>query len=208
MKTPITLIAAALATLGAATNNAHTTAAPEPPCVLILSPGSQWEYTFDDPGPNLDWTVEEGGWTIGPAPFSNTTEGLFAQGTAWESDETADGDDLWVRTTFDLTGISDLSSIAWDIGIDNGFSLFLNGQFVQAENKEGDAHRWDYSGLFDEADLLPGENHVALALEDHGGGTGFDFQVGIYCEVPEAASSGLLLGCAFTGIAWFKRKSS
>ena len=207
MKRTSPMLLAALAIGGMAQSFAHTIPLPEPPCVVILAPGSTWEYTFDDPGPNLSWTVETGGWSTGPAPFSNAVGGLFAQRTEWPAEDPFDfTDDLWVRTTFDLTGISDLSSIAWDIAIDNGFTLYLNGELVAAQNKEGDAHWWDYSGVFDQALLEPGENRIALALEDHGGGTAFDFQVGVYCEVPEVASSGLLLGCAFAGIAFLKRR--
>ena len=158
----------------------------------ILSAASAgWEYTFTDPTGDASWNTTTGtgsGWLIGGAPFSNVTTatdptgGDFAYdsgGTLWPVDSTPnpspDGDDLWVRKTIDFTGY-DLSSIKWNIGVDNGFTLYLNGVFVATQNAEGFTFKWEYpNGTFPGA--LPGVNVLALALEDHGGLTAFDMEV-------------------------------
>ena len=59
--------------------------------------------------------------------------------------------------------------------MDNGFKLYLNGNLVASDNAEGFTSRWEYSGALTGA--LPGNNIVALALEDHGGATAFDMQI-------------------------------
>lgn len=82
------------------------------------------------------------------------------------------GDDLWVRTAVDLTGI-DLSSADWGLGVDNGFKLYANGVLVGSGNAEGYTFRWEYTGGFGTA-LVPATNVIAVALEDHGGATAFD----------------------------------
>ena len=85
------------------------------------------------------------------------------------------GDDLWVRTSIELSG-GDLSSIEWFLGAGNGFALFANGMPVASDNAEGYAFRWEYAGGF-AGTLGPGHNVIALALEDHGGATAFDMQI-------------------------------
>ena len=85
-----------------------------------------------DPGPD---------WTVGPAPFGNylggsyDPAGYFNYQTLWDADG-SDGDDLWVRQSIDLTGF-DLDSIRWDLGVDNGYKLYINGTLVSSENAEG-----------------------------------------------------------------------
>ena len=159
---------------------------------VILAPGSNWEYTFVDPTGSSTWNTTTGGWAVGPAPFGNEFAGDFgySSGTFWGADAWGNmDDDLWVRTTLDLTGY-DLSTVAWDLGVDNGFSLFLNGILIQSTNAEGYTWRWEYSGTFGTA-ALAGVNVLALALEDHGGLTAFDMQV-TGTPVPEPSMLGLL----------------
>jgi hypothetical protein len=162
---------------------------------VILAPGSTWEYTFTDPTGDATWNTTTGGWTTGAAPFSNAGSGDFAFNTPWPADGTGTlNDDLWVRTTIDLTGY-DLSTIAWDLGVDNGFALYANGILVGSANEEGFTFRWEYSGNFAAA-LNPGVNVLAVALEDHGGATAFDMQVtgDRASSVPDTGSSLTLLG--------------
>lgn len=144
---------------------------------VILPPGSTWEYTFSDPTSDPDWNRTTGGWATGPAPFGSSP-GLdpnFEAGTAWPADD-SDGDDLWIRTTVDLSK-SDLSAVVWQLGVDNGFTLYVNGKLAGSANAEGYASRWEYSDTFPADALVAGENVIALALEDHGGATAFDMQV-------------------------------
>ncbi len=189
---------------------------------VILAPGSVWEYSTSDPGPELagpgnDWTEGVGVFpSSANAPFGNcpnggaVVNGIACGGftrdfddpaTKWAADG-ADGDDVWLRTTFDSTGYV-LSSIAWDLGVDNGFKLYLNGTLVGSGNAEGYTTRWEYSGVFGGA-LVDGENWLAVELEDHGGLTAFDMQV-TGDPVPEPATL-LLLGSGLTGLAVRRRR--
>ena len=104
--------------------------------ITLRPPGHTWEYTFTDPTGNPAWNTTTGvgdTWSSGPAPFGNNKGGYpsadplgqFDYATYWEADG-SDGYDLWVRTSIDLTGV-DLSSVLWDLGVDNGFNLYSNG---------------------------------------------------------------------------------
>lgn len=181
---------------------------------VILAPGSNWEYTFADPTGAPTWNTTIGGWSVGPAPFGNNTglDADFGFATLWAADG-SDGDDLWVRVAIDLTGY-DLGTVIWDLGVDNGFTLYANGAFISAANAEGYTYRWEYSGAFG-ASLVNGINIIAVALEDHGGATAFDMQVsgrllpGGPGKVPEPGMIGLLgLGLLGAGMARRRRKAS
>lgn len=145
--------------------------------VTLLPPGHTWEYTFTDPTGDPLWNTTTGSWSNGPAPFGNNGPGTeFDPGTFWPADGgTPDGDDLWVRTAIDLTGI-DLSTVLWGLGVDNGFKLYANGTLVASGYAEGYTFRWEYSGGFGSA-LVPGVNVIAVALEDRGGATAFDMEI-------------------------------
>jgi len=145
---------------------------------VILPPGSVWEYTFSDPTSDPAWNVTTaGGWSRGAAPFG-TSPGLnadFEARTQWKADG-SDGDDLWVKTVVNLSKY-DHSSVKWHLGVDNGYTLYINGLRVSSGNAEGYTVRWEYSGQFPVELLRPSDNIVAVALEDHGGATAFDMQI-------------------------------
>ena len=173
----------------------------------ILAPHSDsWEYTFIDPtaGPWNTTTGLGGDWLSGTAPFGNCNAACggadFAYNTRWEADG-ADGDDLWARREIDFTGY-DLSSIVWNLGVDNGFKLYLNGILIASANGEGYTFRWEYSGNFAAA-IMPGVNILAVALEDHGGLTAFDMEV-VGESVPDIGSTLplLLTGIGVLGAAY------
>ena len=174
----------------------------------ILAPGHTWEFTFTDPTLDSNWATSTGGWNTGPAPFGNYTigsydpAGYFSYNTLWAADG-SDGDDLWVRTTIDLTSYN-LATIRWDLGVDNGFKLYANGALVSAANGEGYTYRWEYSGDFSSVSLNSGINVFAVALEDHGGLTAFDMQItGSPVPVPPAI---LLLGSGLVGLLTVRRR--
>ena len=173
----------------------------------ILPAKSAWNYTFTNPTGDATWntTTGVGGiWSSGLAPFGNQAGGDpdFIEQTYWP-ESGGGGDDLWVRKAIDLTGF-DLSGIAWALGVDNGFKLYANGNLVASDNAEGYTFRWEYSGGIPSAFLTSGINVIAVALEDHGGGTAFDMEVysravtGPAVPLPSAALLGLpLLGTVF-----------
>lgn len=156
---------------------------------VLIAESPNWEYTFVDPTGDPSWNAATGvggNWFVGSAPFgnyANHSDYAFAYNTYWpatyESGVPA-GDDLWARHSINLTGL-DLTLITWVLGVDNGFKLYANGNFVSAANKEGVAHRWDFSGSFPSTFLHDGINVIAVALEDHGDGpanlTAFDMEV-------------------------------
>jgi hypothetical protein len=168
----------------------------------ILSAGSaDWEYTFVDPTADLTWNTTTGGWATGAAPFGTETTGDFAYATLWPADATATlNDDLWVRRTVDFTGY-DLNTIQWNLGVDNGYKLYLNGVLVSDDNAEGYTVKWEYTGMFPGA--LPGMNILALALEDHGGLTAFDMEINGQA-VPDTGNTMplLLAGLGVLGIGY------
>ncbi len=177
----------------------------------ILPAGSLWQYTFCDPTADPTWNTTTGlggacGWAEGNAPFSNVGGvddfSFNNAGTYWPatSDDVAGPfhDDLWVRLALDLTGY-DLSTVLWELGVDNGFKLFLNGVMLASDNQEGYTHRWEYSGTLPGA--IPGLNVIALALEDHGVRTAFDMQItGDLVPVPEPGTM-MLVGLGGLGLA-------
>ena len=177
---------------------------------VILAPHSTWEYTFTDPTViDPSWKIASGlggpaGFASGLAPFGNVVGALgpdvagdFSRATLWNADG-QDGDDLWVRKTFNMGGF-DPNTVAWNLGVDNGYKLYLNGALISQDNAEGYTFRWEYGGAVNPLALLPGINYVAVALEDHGGATAFDMQITAerLDRVPEPASIVLLL----TGLA-------
>lgn len=170
---------------------------------ILAAASGGWEYTFVDPTADPTWNTTTGsGWLVGAAPFGNTADpdfGFTSGGTFWAADG-SDGDDLWVKKAVDFTGF-DLSSIVWNLGVDNGFKLYLNGALISSANAEGFTFKWEYSGTFPAA--LPGMNILAVALEDHGGATGFDMEIIGDAAVPDLGSTLplLLTGLGVLGIA-------
>lgn len=147
--------------------------------IVFLDPGSEFEYSFTMPAPG--WQMGSGGWTVGNAPFGNESGGdppEFDYVTLWTANipDNADGFDLYVRKTIDLTG-QNLSNTFWHLGVDNGFALYINGVQIASGFDGGYASRWEYEGLVPPGLLVNGNNVIAVALRDNGGLTAFDMMI-------------------------------
>jgi hypothetical protein len=176
---------------------------------LIINPGDTWRYVNTDqshPAPVSTTGFQAVGyddsqWFIGNAPFSNVDSGDFASNTFWQADF-----DPLVRKTFTLTSVGDATAY---IGVDNGFTLYVNGNLVASDNAEGFTFRWEYVIPIPQSDFVVGTNVVALALEDHGGLTAFDMQLDLQPSAVPEPSTLTLFGCAgLMGLAgaWMRRR--
>jgi hypothetical protein len=175
----------------------------------VLAPGSSWEYTFSNPTASSNWNTTTGGWSVGNAPFGNCFNCGYGSDFNWQTYWTADGsdgNDLWVRKAVDFTGF-DLGSATWGLGVDNGYSLYVNGQLISSGNAEGFTSRWEYSGSFGNS-LHSGVNFIAVALEDHGGLTAFDMQINAaVAPVPEPETYAMMLaGLGLLGMMARRRR--
>ena len=139
----------------------------------IITPNSSYEYSSTS---YLNWQNNLGGWSVGNAPFGNVSNGYsgvteFNYQTYWSANT-----DLYLRKAIDLT-YYDLSSIEWFIGVDNGYTLYINGVQVSSANAGGFTYRWEYSGLLDSINLIQGINIIAILAEDMGGLSAFDMML-------------------------------
>jgi hypothetical protein len=176
----------------------------------VMAPGSSWFYTFTNPTANANWTTQFNtlGWQTGNAPFSNVTSGDFRHdtgGTLWPSVNTTRDDDLWIGRVVDFSGF-DTASAQWNLGVDNGYKLYVNGTLISQGNAEGFTSRWEYSGSFPA--LNPGQNFIALALEDHGGLTAFDMEITARSAVIPLPAAGWLLLGGLGLLGWQGRRRS
>ncbi len=138
----------------------------------LIRPGDNWEYTFTPPTGN--WKTTIGGWTTGNAPFGNANPANppeFTAVTNW-----AVYTPLFVRKRINLRQY-DLTNIRWFLGVDNGYTLYVNGTQISAGVAEGFTFRWEYSGQVPPALLTNGDTYVAIELVDNGGLTAFDMMM-------------------------------
>jgi hypothetical protein len=161
--------------------------------VTIVSAGDSYKYVGATSlesfvGSLVNWqdpSYDDTGWHTGSAVFSNVGGiGSNPQNTYWEADH-----DPKLRKHVNLT--DNLLNAQVKIAVDNGFDLYINGTFVATANAEGFTYYWEYDFPVTASLFHPGDNLIALQLEDHGGATAFDMEItGDYevSSVPEPAT--------------------
>jgi hypothetical protein len=138
----------------------------------IIQPHEDYEYSFETPP--IGWQLTYGNWLTSQAPFGNVgggTPGEFNYNTYWPVLT-----NLYLRKQIDLTDYN-LETLQWYIGVDNGYTLYVNGQLISSNYAEGYTYRWEYSGTIDPLYLNPGINTVAIECVDNGGLTAFDMMI-------------------------------
>ena len=131
--------------------------------------GSVFEYDFNASSPN--WQTETGLWSTGYLPFIGVDIGALENSTYWPI-----GTTCYIRKQIDLSNI-DLSSLNWNIAVDNGYVLYINGTPISSEYEGGPAIEWEYTGIIPSNLLISGLNNFALTLSDDGTASGFNFLV-------------------------------
>jgi PEP-CTERM motif len=160
------------------------------------NPNMPFGYSACDPTGSATWNTAALGtggctWLNGQAPFGNASGNPYNPdfwfNTYWYgtgantcADDNAaciaaNPNDFWVRRTVDFSGLN-LATLHWDIGVDNGYTLYLNGIQISTNIGPNSADRWEYSGDFGGA-AVAGNNIIALALNDFSGATAFDMQI-------------------------------
>ena len=135
-----------------------------------ITQGSVFEYSSTVPP--AGWQTSSGGWPQGALPFSGVNTGSVPNSTYWPL-----GSTYYLRKQIDLSNYN-LSSINWSIGVDNGYSLYLNGVLISSDNQGGPATEWEYIGDFPQNLLNLGTNYIALIISDDGaGGASFNMKV-------------------------------
>ena len=124
--------------------------------------GSSFEYSLNTPTQN--WQTEIGIWNTGYLPFVGINTGALPNSTYWPL-----GTTCYLRKQIDLTNY-DLSTIHWNIAVDNGYTLYVNGNPVSNSFEGGPAIEWEYQGTFQSNMLHSGINNIAIKIVDDGAG--------------------------------------
>jgi hypothetical protein len=115
-----------------------------------------------------------GSWQKGKAPFGSEilspVPGLEAN-TIWPINSK-----LYLRKSVNLSNF-DLNTLEWKIAVDNGYKLFVNGNFVSQDFQEGYSYFQEYQGAVPSGFLNNGENSIEYELTDTGGLSVFETQV-------------------------------
>jgi hypothetical protein len=124
--------------------------------------GHNFEYSSNTP--IAGWETQNGGWNSGNLPFIGTSTGAQPNSTYWPI-----GTTYYLRTRINLTNY-DLSNVYWHIAVDNGYTLYLNGQLISNAYASGTAIQWEYTGQFNPTNLIQGFNDIAVIIADDGAG--------------------------------------
>ena len=124
--------------------------------------GSSFEYSTTNPP--AGWTTTTGGWLNGNLPYIGVNTGSIPNSTFWPI-----GTTYYLRKQIDLSNY-DITSINWRIAVDNGYTLYVNGQQIASAYEGGPATEWEYSGIIPSNLLVQGVNYIAVVISDDGSG--------------------------------------
>jgi hypothetical protein len=121
--------------------------------------------------PGASWFsvgFDHSGWSVGETQFGNTGGfGSSITRTPWAANT-----DMYVFRTFTLGQPIDMVA---KTAVDNGYDLYINDVLVTSKNAEGFTFHWEYTDILDASLFQAGTNSIGIHLEDHGGGTAWDF---------------------------------
>ncbi len=167
--------------------------------ITIVSQQDTWNYNQTVPGNNFgvnptltygQFTSGYTGTSTGQAAFGNTNHFTVPNySTYWAASST-----LFLRKQVNIAG-SVVGNAILNIALDNGATVFINGNKVFEQNAEGFTtappnYSWEYPnqavlGSY----FINGLNEIAVIANDWGGGTYFDMELtATTAAVPEPGS--------------------
>lgn len=167
--------------------------------VNLINSESTWNYKVLEQ--NLVSGVKNNSLTY-DSTFWNNNEGWSQAGgvfgnQVYDSNEIPKVNGLWTANTslalkqsFNLT--NPLKDLTLNLAVDNGATVFINGQKVFNDYKDGYTSRnsqWEYTRLLDTSVLVQGQNTVSVFAADGGVVSAFDMQLsGNEAPVPEPST--------------------